>query len=86
MFLRQTVQARRNPGQYRRAIERACIKADVPTWTPNQLRHNAARTVHHKYGVDVAGAVLGHALGSTITSVYSEKHMAAARQAAREIG
>jgi integrase len=46
---RSPVQQRR-PGNrytkdsYRRAIERACVRAGVPKWTPHQLRHTAGCT------------------------------------------
>jgi integrase len=70
---------------YRRAIARACQKAAVPVWTPNQLRHSAATEVRKRFGLEAAQAVLGHAqLG--VTQVYAEKDLAAAKRVMAEIG
>ncbi len=56
---------------YRRCIDRACEKAGVPSWHPNQLRHNAATCVRKEFGLDVAQVILGH--GSlSITEIYAE--------------
>ncbi len=45
---------------YRKAIERAAIKAKVPHWFPYQLRHLAATVVRDALGVEAAQALLGH--------------------------
>jgi len=60
---------------YGRAIRRACEAADVPTWSPNQLRHNAATRLRREHGIDLARTILGHRLGSAITEVYAEANM-----------
>ena len=39
---------------YRRAISRACVRASVPEWSPNQLRHSAATRIRRELGLDVA--------------------------------
>ncbi len=57
---------------YRRAIRRACEAAGVTTWSPNQLRHNAATMLRREYGIDMARTILGHRLGSSVTEVYAE--------------
>lgn len=59
-------------GTYRRAIERACEAAGVPTFTPHRLRHLAATRVRAELGVDAARALLGHSLAS-ITEIYSHE-------------
>ncbi|MBU6174490.1 MAG: tyrosine-type recombinase/integrase [Planctomycetes bacterium] len=45
---------------YRRAIDRACKKAGVPTWHPYQLRHLAGTLVRDVLGPEAAQALLGH--------------------------
>jgi integrase len=64
--------ARYTTGTYRQAIERACVRAGVPTFTPHRLRHLAATRTREELGVDVARALLGHTLAS-ITEVYSRE-------------
>lgn len=59
-------------GTYRRAIERACDAATVPTFTPHRLRHLAATRVRAELGVDAARALLGHTLAS-VTEIYSSE-------------
>jgi integrase len=57
---------KRRPGahyttfSYRQAIERACRKAGVPAWSPNQLRHGVADMVSERHDEDTASAVLGN--------------------------
>lgn len=70
---------------YRRAIERACERAGVEQWAPNRLRHNRATELRRDFGLDVAGAVLGHA-GLAVTQIYAEKNLNAAIEAARKTG
>ncbi len=45
---------------YRRAIDRACIAAEIPSWSPNQLRHACAARLFGMGQVEAARAVLGH--------------------------
>jgi hypothetical protein len=97
---------RRAPGDrydahgYRRAVARACRKADkaareknpgvpadqaiVPAWSPNRLRHNRA-TELRRYGLDLAKTVLGHSKVET-TLIYAEKDVAAAMALVSKIG
>jgi Site-specific recombinase XerC len=70
---------------YGQAVERACEKADVPHWTPNQLRHSAGTEVRSKYSLDAAQAYLGHASAKT-TEIYAELDFEKAARIAREIG
>ena len=56
---------------YGRAIVRACGKAGIPPWSPNQLRHNAGTRLRQEYGLDAAAVVLGHAR-CDVTQVYAE--------------
>ncbi len=45
---------------YRRAIERAALKAGVPHWFPYQLRHLALTEVREALGIEAAQALAGH--------------------------
>ncbi len=56
---------------YRRAIERGCQHAGVPSWSPHRLRHNCASNLRREHGIDVAQTVLGHRLGSDVTELYA---------------
>jgi integrase len=57
---------------YAQAIRRACDDAGVPRWTPNQLRHSKATELRKRFGLDAAGAVLGHSKLET-TQIYAER-------------
>src|SRR5439155_16055275 len=57
---------------YRQAVRRACLRAGVPIWTPNQLRHNAATNLRAQFGIENAQIPLGHKHTST-TEIYAEK-------------
>lgn len=54
-------------------------------WHPNQLRHSRATEIRRAFGIEAAGAVLGHARLST-TEVYAEKSMQLAERVAAEVG
>lgn len=45
---------------YRRAITRACDRAEVPHWSPHRLRHAAGTRIATTEGIEVARATLGH--------------------------
>ena len=70
---------------YRRAIARACDRADVPRFHPHQLRHNAATFLRRTYGIEVARVVLGHR-SAAITEVYAEVDMQKAEKVMAEVG
>ncbi len=67
---------------YRRAIERAAIKAGVPHWFPYQLRHLAATVVRDALGVEAAQALLGHSRPS-MTEHYARLQERKAIEAAK---
>jgi integrase len=67
-------------GTYANAIRRACLKAKVPVWSPNRLRHNTATNLRRQFGVELARIILGHATAFT-TEIYAE----ADRQQAMEV-
>lgn len=70
---------------YDHAIARACVKAGVPVWSPNQLRHTAATRIRAAYGIEAARIILGHA--SAVTSeIYAEIDREKAREIAGRMG
>jgi integrase len=86
---------------YRRAVHRACDLAFPPPagldtaavakwksqhrWGPHRLRHSRATELRQRYGLEVAGAVLGHRNLET-AAIYAEKNITAAARAAQETG
>jgi len=71
---------------YRQAVDRGCERANVSSWSPNRLRHNAATNLRWDYGIDVAQTILGHQLGSAITEIYAEANTAKAKEAVAKVG
>ena len=65
---------------YDRAIERACRRAGIPHWAPNQLRHNAGTRIRAECGIEASRIILGHA-----SAVTSELYAEADREKAKEI-
>ncbi|TWT95390.1 site-specific tyrosine recombinase XerC [Botrimarina colliarenosi] len=72
-------------GSYRMAIRRACKKAGVPVWTPNQLRHTAATEIRRRFGLEAAQVICGHAQAD-VTQVYAERDLQLALSVAAELG
>ena len=70
---------------YAQAIRRACDAAGVPVWTPNQLRHTKATELRKQFGLDAAGAVLGHSKLET-TQIYAERSAELAAKVAMATG
>ncbi len=66
-------------------IRRACLRAGVPHWHPNQLRHTAATEVRARFGLEAAQAVLGHSRAD-VTQIYAERNQGLASQVAQAIG
>ena len=70
---------------YSTAIRRACLEANVPHWSPNQLRHNFATNTRKQFGIEKTRATLGHS--SAVTSeIYAEMDVEAARAVVAKIG
>lgn len=67
------------------AVARACDRAGVPRWSPNQLRHSYATRVRRDHGLEAAQVLLGHAQANT-TQIYAERDFSRARQVALAIG
>ena len=70
---------------YRETIHRACKRAGIPKWNPNQIRHTAGTDIRSKYGLEAAQIVLGHATAD-VTQVYAERDLAKAVEIMREVG
>ena len=79
---------------YAQAIRRACKTADVPHWSPGQLRHNAEQRIERHYidsgmvpelARNMAKAVLGHSDIST-TAIYAAEDAGRAREVMEKIG
>jgi integrase len=52
-------------------------------FSPNQLRHSAASRLRREHGIEIAQTFLGHKIGSSITEVYAEANLEAAKAVAR---
>jgi integrase len=76
---------RYHSGVYRRAVHRACKKAGVAQWCPNQLRHAAATQVRKEFGLEAAQIVLGHSKAD-VTQIYAERDLTKGLEVARLIG
>jgi integrase len=70
---------------YKQAIERACLRAGVPVFKPNQIRHSYATRVRREYGLEAAQVLLGHSKAD-VTQVYAERDLALASDIAAKIG
>ena len=71
---------------YRIAIQRACRRAGIPVWSPQQLRHSRATAIRQIYGLEAAKSVLGHT-DTKITEIYADSgDIELATQVMKEIG
>lgn len=88
---RRTEDPLRKPGKrypvqsYRTAIQRACRKAGVPVWSPNQLRHKVGTDIRNEFGLDYAQAVLGHSSAAT-SEIYAQLNFEKAAEVIEKIG
>lgn len=83
--MREGIGERYSVHSYDKAIERACDKAGVPKWTPNQLRHSFGTRARRAGGIEAARAALGHS--SAVTSeIYAEQDAEVSRELLRKIG
>jgi integrase len=67
------------------AIKRACRRAEVPAWTPMQLRHLAGTEAREQMGLDAAQARLAHRQAN-ITQMYAVLTDRRKREVARQLG
>lgn len=70
---------------YRNAINRACDRAGVPSWSPHRLRHNAATRIAEQFGWDVARIVLGQR-SLDVTRIYALDNLSKAVDAMERMG
>ena len=70
---------------YGQAIRHACDRLGIERWSPNQLRHARATELRREFGLDAAGAVLGHARVET-TQIYAERATQTALEVAAKTG
>lgn len=70
---------------YRRAVQRACVRAGVGKWSPNQLRHAAATEIRKKFGLEAAQVILGHS-AANVTEIYAERDQSKGADVARSVG
>lgn len=68
-----------------KAIVRACRRAGVEEWHPNQLRHAFGTRVRHLFGLEACQVVLGHS-HAAISEIYGERNEALALTVAQQIG
>jgi integrase len=74
-----------NKGSYATAVARGCIRAGLPVFRPNQIRHAYATRVRREFGLEAAQVLLGHSRAD-VTQVYAETNLAKAAEVARKIG
>lgn len=72
-------------GSYGRAIAYACKKAELPLWSPNQLRHAVATRLRDTEGIESASLILGHRHLAT-SEIYAEKSERKALEIAQKHG
>jgi integrase len=72
-------------GSYRKAIQRACRRAGMPVWSPNQLRHSRLSDLRRRYGLEAAKACAGQR-EITVTQHYAEQDRGLAYKAMQEVG
>jgi integrase len=70
---------------YQRVIGRACVRAGVEVWNPNQLRHTGATRIREQASLDAAQVILGHSTIAT-SQIYAAKNVAAALAVAAKLG
>lgn len=70
---------------YYRFIYRACKRAKLTSWHPNQLRHLVGTQVRKHFGVEGSQAILGHSDIQT-SQIYSEVCESRAMEIARKLG
>ncbi|WP_157370016.1 site-specific integrase [Zavarzinella formosa] len=70
---------------YRQAINRACAKASIPKWSPNQLRHLRLTEIRKCFGLEASRVCGGHReIG--VTQMYAEQDHDLARDVMAKIG
>jgi integrase len=76
---------RYNKDSYKTAVTRGCIRAGVPIFRPNRIRHTFGTRVRHEFGLEAAQTSLGHSK-AVVTQIYAERDLAKAVEVAKRIG
>ncbi len=74
-----------SPTGYAHAVAKAALRAGVPHWHPNQLRHLFATEVRKEFGLEAAQVSLGHS-SANVTQVYAVRDEALATRVAAKVG
>ncbi len=67
------------------AVRKACKRAGIDLWHPNQLRHSVATELRKDFGIDTARIILGQKHLST-TEIYAEMDIDKAREVMARVG
>lgn len=70
---------------YAQAVAKACARAGVAPFAPNQVRHLFGTEVRARYGLEAAQMLLGHSRAD-VTQVFAERDRGLAERVAREVG
>ena len=70
---------------YYNAIQRACGRAGIKPWSPNQLRHTRGTVVRRDFGLEASQCVLGH-IKADVTEIYAERNFGLARDIMEQTG
>lgn len=70
---------------YIHAIAKACAKAGVPAWSPNQLRHTFGSEARDRFGLEAAQVLMGHTQAD-VTQVYAQRDLNLAAKIAEKMG
>lgn len=70
---------------YSHAILKACRKAGVEPWSPNQIRHSFASEIRKQIGIEHAQVALGHDHLKT-TEIYAEVDLEKVVEVAKKLG
>ena len=81
----RVIREKYDTSSFHQAVSRACEKAGIPRWAPNQLRHTNATLIRKNFSIDHASTFLGHAHIST-TEIYAEKSLEKGKEIAQNIG
>jgi integrase len=70
---------------YGNRVAEGCLKAGVPAFRCNRIRHTYATAVRKQFGLEEAQVLLGHK-SADVTQVYAERDLTLAARVAAQIG
>lgn len=68
------------------AVRKGCDRAEIPRWSPGQLRKTRATQARRESGLEVAQGILGHSSKSTTERHYAGLDLSVVEQNALEFG